>query len=174
MLKSENYLMSGIYLESGLLSHREEGLKFCEGAIANQYKSVADIFYFSLGGDRNWKYFGFRIGISYVKREKGFCDEAPLSFVIPMVVIRFGVIGKLFASISALDDIVFLPIAVGLNYHFSNHKTRIWAGGAGYNKNWKYGIKASYKMRKTLFITETIYRPSKQSFGLRLGIGRVF
>ena len=91
-----------------------------------------------------------------------------------MVVIRFGVIGKLFASISALDDIVFLPIAVGLNYHFSNHKTRIWASGAGYNNNWKYGIKASYKMRKTLFITETIYRPSKQSFGLRIGIGRVF
>ena len=46
MLKSENYLMSGIYRKSGLLSHREEGLKFCEGAIANQYKSVADIFYF--------------------------------------------------------------------------------------------------------------------------------
>lgn len=140
--------MSGIYLKSGLLSHREEGLKFCEGAIANQYKSVADIFYFSLGGDRNWKYFGFRIGISYVKREKGYCDEAPLSFVIPMVVIRFGVIGKLFASISALDDIVFLPIAVGLNYHFSNHKTRIWAGGEVITKTGNMVLKLLIKCEK--------------------------
>ena len=115
---SRNYNNRFNYLiKYELIRNTEKGFGSCEGTTESYYSKDSEFKSLWLSSRLTIRYIGLKFRLVYFSRTAGYCDENPTNEgIYPSVGIDFGLLNKIFLNFDILEDSIFYPYSVGINF----------------------------------------------------------
>ena len=175
-LKTEDYRKNGFELFLDLLSSKEQGVAPCDGPPLPYSES----YYggrFSISGFFNWTYFGLRTGLFFLGYNGGYCSEFPFLLVRPILGIKFGLLDYLYINIDYMNDLMYSPLNLGINWSPDAVPLELWLGYMpdgilNIPEEWsRIGLKLLYSINERLSLNgQFFYGPKSNYSAMRLGV----
>ncbi len=165
---------SGLVFLFNYAENSEKGYGACEG-IPYNYNVDSKAYFASGYFYLNWKYFGFKFGLSGFIRDAGFCEEgADLQMLYPAAEIKLGLIDKAFLFVSTPNDLLYSAFSFGLKYHFNDYYSQISAGFVAAEYGF-YFLKGQVLINDKIILSgQGMTSFSDNLYSFRVGVGYVF